>query len=158
MEKHLDTVLKWCAAAAGAVLGFFGEWSAVLTILIICNAVDYLSGYLVAWAGKSPKTESGGVSSKVGFVGLAKKAFIWLVVLLATLLDKAVGNGTGIFQTAAALFYIANEGVSILENAALMGIPLPAFIRQALDAIAAQSEKTVQGAVIPPKSDPPDNE
>ena len=156
MEKHFDTILKWLAAAAGAVLGFFGEWSAVLTILIICNAVDYISGYLVAWAGKSPKTESGGVSSKVGFVGLAKKAFIWLVVLLATLLNKAVGNGTGIFQTAAALFYIANEGVSILENAALMGIPLPGFIRQALDTIAEQSGKTAQNAAIPHNTEPPD--
>ena len=157
MEKHFDTILKWFAAAAGAVLGFFGEWSAVLTILIICNAVDYLSGYLVAWAGKSPKTESGGVSSKVGFVGLAKKAFIWLVVLLATLLDKAVGNGTGVFQTASALFYIANEGVSILENAALMGIPLPAFIRQALDAIASKAEKDAKNVITPPDDTSPND-
>ena len=78
------------------------------------------------------------MSSKVGFIGLAKKAFIWAVILIATQLDVVMG--AEMFQTAAIGFYIANEGVSILENAAALGVPLPGIIRKALDMLKEQSE------------------
>ena len=77
--------------------------------------IDYASGLIVAACGRSPKTEAGGLSSKAGFVGLARKGFIMLIVLLATLLDRAVGNQAMVFQSAATCYYIANEGLSILE-------------------------------------------
>lgn len=128
-----DKVLKTLAALGGAIAGFFGEWNTVLTVLVVAMAIDYVSGMIVAAAGKSPKTESGGLNSKVGFVGLAKKGMILLVVLTATLLDRAAGNATSVFQMAASCFYIANEGVSILENATLIGLPVPAAIQKALD-------------------------
>ena len=82
-----DKVLKTMAALGGAIAGFFGEWSTVLTVLIVAMVVDYISGMIVAAAGKSPKTESGGLNSKIGFIGLAKKGMILLVVLTARLLD-----------------------------------------------------------------------
>lgn len=135
-----DKVLKTMAALGGAVAGFFGEWSTVLTVLIVAMVVDYISGMIVAAAGKSPKTESGGLNSKIGFIGLAKKGMILLVVLTATLLDKAVGNATSVFQTAVACFYVANEGVSILENAALIGLPVPEVILRALDDMKHKGE------------------
>lgn len=135
-----DKVLKTTAALGGAIAGFFGEWSTVLTVLIVAMVVDYISGMIVAAAGKSPKTESGGLNSKIGFIGLAKKGMILLVVLTATLLDKAVGNATSVFQMAVACFYVANEGVSILENAALIGLPVPEVILRALDDMKSKGE------------------
>lgn len=135
-----DKTLKTIAAMAGAVAGFFGEWNVVLTVLIVAMGIDYVAGLIVAMAGRSPKTESGKLSSKAGFMGLAKKAMIMLVVLTATLLDKAVGNATSVFQTAAALFYIANEGLSILENAVLLELPVPNVIKKALDTLKEKDE------------------
>lgn len=141
-----DKVLKTLAAIGGAIAGFFGEWNTVLTVLVVAMAIDYVSGMIVAAAGKSPKTESGGLNSKVGFVGLAKKGMILLVVLTATLLDRAAGNATSVFQMAASCFYIANEGVSILENATLIGLPVPVVVQKALDDLKrVGEEKTPTG-------------
>ena len=141
-----DKVLKLCAAAIGAAAGLFGEWTLALTILVVMMAVDYITGVLVAITGKSPKTDGGGLSSKIGFIGLAKKGFIMLIVLVATMLDRAIGNTAMIFQMATVFYYIANEGLSILENADLMGVPFPAFIRERLETMREN------------KSKPPDDE
>lgn len=136
-----DKVFKTVCLAAGAIAGLYGEWSVALKILLIMMAVDYITGWMVALAGKSPKTESGGLSSKVGFIGIAKKGFIMLIVLVATQLDKAIGNTTMIFQTATVFYYIANEGLSVLENADLMGVPFPAFIREHLESMRENKDK-----------------
>ena len=135
-----DKILKWLAGIAGAIAGLFGEWTTTLTILVVVMAVDYVSGVIVAACGRSPKTEAGGLSSKVGFVGIAKKGFIMLLVLLATLLDRAIGNETMVFQTSLVFYYIANEGLSVLENAALMGIPFPEKLKKALEALRERDE------------------
>ena len=78
--------------AAGAIAALFGGWTPGLTILSVMMAVDYLTGVLVAITGKSPKSEGGGLSSKAGFTGIARKGFIMLIVLVATQLDRAIGN------------------------------------------------------------------
>ena len=96
-----DDVTRMLAAVAGAIAGLLGEWNVLLTILAVMMVLDYATGVIVAWRGKSPKTETGGVSSNVGFDGLIKKAFIMIVVLIATLLDTAIGNATRVFQMAA---------------------------------------------------------
>ena len=136
-----DNITKALAAAAGAVAGLLGEWNVLLTILAILMLTDYLTGLIVAWRGKSPKTEGGGVSSKAGFDGLIRKFFIMVVILVATLLDVAIGNSTRIFQTAATMYYIANEGISILENTALMGVKYPVFIEKALETLREKNDK-----------------
>ena len=136
-----DRILKWLAGAAGAAAGLLGEWNALLTILAILMLLDYLTGVIVAWRGRSPKTETGGVSSKAGFDGLIRKAFIMVVVLVATLLDTAIGNAKRVFQTAATTYYIANEGISILENTALMGVRYPEFVKNALEELRNASER-----------------
>ncbi|MBR6221432.1 MAG: phage holin family protein [Clostridia bacterium] len=136
-----DKILKALAAVAGAICGLFGEWNTMLTILAVVMAVDYISGWIVAACGRSPKTEGGGLSSKVGFIGIAKKAFIMLLILLATMLDRVIGNGTAVFQSMLTLYYIANEGLSILENAALMGVRFPEKLKKALEALRDQEEK-----------------
>ena len=136
-----DKILKALAAVAGEICGLFGEWNTMLTILAVVMAVDYISGWIVAACGRSPKTEGGGLSSKVGFIGIAKKAFIMLLILLATMLDRVIGNGTAVFQSMLTLYYIANEGLSILENAALMGVRFPEKLKKALEALRDQEEK-----------------
>ena len=135
-----DKIIKGICLAAGAIAGLYGEWTATLTILAVMMAVDYITGVLVAITGKSPKTEGGGLSSKIGFVGLAKKGFIMLIVLVATQLDRAIGNTAMVFQTATVFYYIANEGLSILENADLMGVPFPALVRERLETLRDKPE------------------
>lgn len=136
-----DKIIKFLAGVAGAVAGLFGEWTVTLTILVAVMMIDYITGWIVAWCGKSPKTESGGLSSKVGFVGIAKKGFIMLLVLLATLLDRAIGNEAMVFQSSLVFYYIANEGLSILENAALMGVKFPEKLRKALEALREKEDE-----------------
>ncbi len=136
-----DKIVKGLCLAAGAVAGLYGEWTTALTILVTMMCIDYVTGVLVAISGKSPKTEGGGLSSKVGFVGLARKGFLMLIVLVATMLDKAIGNSSMVFQTATVFYYIANEGLSILENADLMGVPFPAFVRERLEEMRERKDK-----------------
>ena len=145
-----DKIVKLLAGVAGAIAGLLGEWDILLTVLAAFMAIDYLTGLIVAWRGKSPKSEHGGVSSKAGFDGLVRKAFIIVVVLVAALLDTALGNSAHVFRMAAAMYYTANEGISILENTALMGVPYPAFI---LTALEAMKEKGDRGG----KEHPPDD-
>lgn len=140
-----ESLIKITAAVCGAMAGLFGEWSLALTILVLMMSIDYATGVIVAITGKSPKSEGGGLSSKVGFVGLAKKAFIMLIVLMATMLDRAIGADRMIFQTATVFYYIANEGLSVLENADLMGVPFPAFIKQRLETWREEREKPPDG-------------
>ena len=128
-----ERLTKAIAAALGAAAGLFGEWNMLLTVLAWLMAIDYATGLICAWRGRSPKTEGGGISSRAGFDGLARKGQIMLIVLTATLLDRATGNT--LFQTVAASYYIANEGISILENSALLGVPYPKRLRDALEAL-----------------------
>lgn len=140
MNQTWDQIVKVFATAAGAVAGFLGGWNVMLTLLACAMGIDYLSGVIVAWRGRSPNSDGGGVSSRVGFDGLARKAFILLIVLLATLLDRALGTSTAIFQTATVCYYLANEGLSILENAALMGVSFPQKVKEALEALKNRSD------------------
>lgn len=140
-----DKAVKILAAVAGFFAGLFGEWTTMLTILVVVMTIDYISGWIVAASGKSPKTEGGGLSSKVGFIGIAKKGFIMLLVLLATMLDRAIGNDTFVFQSSLVLYYIANEGLSILENAALMGVRFPEKIKKALETMRESEDKPPDG-------------
>ncbi len=133
MTSMWEKVIKGCSLAVGAAAGIFGEWTMLLTVLVIAMSLDYLSGVIVAAAGRSPKSEGGGLDSKAGFVGLAKKGFIVIMVLLATLLDRALGTDAMVFQTATVCYYIANEGISVVENAGLMRLPVPGVIKHALE-------------------------
>lgn len=133
MENAWDKIVKMLAAVGGAIAGAFGGFDVLLIVLISFMAVDYISGMIVAAMGKSQKTEYGGLSSKVGFSGLAKKGLMMLVVLVAALLDRAIGAPqTSIFRDAACWFYIANEGLSLLENLSLAGVPFPDKLKEKL--------------------------
>ena len=132
MDKFWDKAVKALAACGGAIAGMLGGWDPLLKVLVAMMAADYLSGLLVAAMGRSPKTEYGGLSSKVGAAGLARKGLMLLVVLTAALLDNAMGAGAHACRDAALWFYIANEGISILENVGQAGAPYPEKLKQLL--------------------------
>ena len=133
MENTWEKIVKVLAAAAGAVAGALGGWSWLLTVLLACMVADYISGVLVAWMGKSEKTECGGLSSKVGALGIVRKGLMLMVVLVAALLDQALGQGNAMFRDAVCWFYIANEGLSLMENLNLAGVPFPQKLKTLLN-------------------------
>lgn len=142
----MENGFKALAAAAGAVISFFTGIPAIAWALIGVMSLDYVTGLICGWVGKSPKTESGGLSSRAAFEGLMRKCMILLVVLLAWLLDYAVATGAGVSISAVTgavcLWFIASEGVSVLENAAAMGLPVPKVLTRALEIMRAEGEKT----------------
>lgn len=150
MTNAWDKLIKGLAAAGGAVVSFFVGIPPVVWILLIVMSLDYMTGLCCGAVGKSPKTETGGLSSKAAFAGLLKKALILAVVALAALLDWAVSASAGIsfaaVTGATCLWFIASEGVSITENAAELGVPIPGIVKHMLDAFRkAGDEKSGDG-------------
>ena len=116
------------AGVSGVLSYIFGPWDAMIMVLIAVVALDYITG--VAYAAISRT-----LSSAIGFKGLLKKVFIFVLVALSTMLDKLVPATNGAVRSAVCMFYIANEGLSILENCALMDVPVPKPLRDALEAL-----------------------
>ena len=140
----MKKVTEYLAAMGGAIASFFCGLPPIMWVLIAVMSIDYLTGILCGLMGKSPNTETGGISSKTAFKGLLKKAMIILVVLLAALLDKAVSLGTGAAFEAVAgatcLGFIASEGFSSIENVASMGVPIPQILKQALEILRKKAD------------------
>ena len=109
----------------------FGGWDVALGVLISFMAIDYLTGVVNAVAYKK-------LSSQIGCKGLAKKLFVVLMLVVAVMLDRLINGGQWIFRTLVAYFYIANEGISILENIARLGVPIP---QKVLDVLAQIKDK-----------------
>jgi len=141
MENIWKTVVRVVAALGGVIGGALGGWDSLLAVLVGMMAADYVSGIIVAAMGRSQKTEYGGLSSKVGWIGLAKKGMMLLVVLVAALVDRAMGGVNSVCRDAVCWFYIANEGLSLLENMSLAGVPFPAKIKELLGQKKGESEK-----------------
>ena len=138
MKKNIVTVI--IGLIGSAVTTLFGGWSAGLTTLIIFMAIDYLSGLLVAGVFKtSKKSETGALNSNVGFKGLCKKGMVLLIVLIAYRLDLMIG--TNYIRDAVVIGFCVNELLSIVENAGLMGIPLPPILIKAIDVLMNREDK-----------------
>ena len=133
-------VMLGILGAVGAFFSsLFGGWDSALTTLVIFMAVDYGTGLLVAGVfKKSSKTESGALESRAGWKGLCRKGMTLLIVLIAARLDMAMGSN--FIKDAVVIGYIANETLSIVENAGLMGLPIPTVISKAIDALQNDSE------------------
>lgn len=128
----------------GAIAALLGGWDEALITLIIFMAIDYLSGVIVAGIfHTSKKSESGALESRAGFKGLCRKVIVLLFVLIATRLDLVMG--TTYVRDAVIIGFITNELISIVENAGLMGIPLPAVITKAIDVLTAKADKEQKG-------------
>ena len=128
---------EFIAAIGGAIASFFVTMPPLVWILIAVMSIDYVTGLICGAMGKSKKTETGYLASHEAWKGLMKKALILLVVLLSNLLDIAVSDGAGItFEAvmgATCLWFIASEGLSVLENVASMGVPVPKILLKLLE-------------------------
>lgn len=128
------------AAIGAAITSCFGGWSTGLTTLIIFMAADYISGVVVAAVFKnSKKSKSGALDSKAGWKGLSRKGMTLLFVLIAHRLDLMIG--TNYIRDAVIIGNCINELLSIIENAGLMGVPLPGAIKKAVDILIEKEDK-----------------
>ncbi len=128
------TIFNGIIATVGTALTYLiGGWNTSLKILAIFIIMDYLTGIMNGFVNRK-------LSSSVGFNGLLRKAAIFFVIIIANQLDIAVSNDNSLFRTMACYFYIANEGISITENIALLGIPLPEFIVKTLNKLKEESD------------------
>ena len=122
-----------------AVSALFGGWDASLVTLVIFMGVDYVSGLVVAGVfHKSKKTDSGTLQSRAGWKGLLKKVMTLLFVLIGHRLDLAVG--TSYIREGVIIGFMANELLSIVENAGLMGVPMPKVINKAIEVLTEKNE------------------
>ena len=122
------------------IAALFGGWDTGLVTLIIFMGIDYVSGLVVAGVfHNSKKTKTGALESKAGWKGLCRKGMTLLFVLIAYRLDLVIGSNY--IRDAVIIGFIANEAISIVENAGLMGIPLPKVINKAIDILTSKSEE-----------------
>ncbi len=135
-----DGVLIALSAVGAFISNALGGWDSAMVLLCALMAADYGSGVLLAavWQ-RSTKSESGALSSVAGFKGLIKKGMALLVVWVAVLLDKALGMD--FIRTMVILFFSGNEGLSLLENLGLMGVPFPAFLKRMLEDLREQGSE-----------------
>ena len=132
--SKIQIIIDSIAGAVGAVLGFmYGEVTGLFWALIAFMALDYISGVIVAIIEKR-------LSSEVGFRGLAKKFLILVFVAVGHIADTYILGGTPAAMSAVMLFYITNEGISIIENAAALGLPVPKKLTSIMEQIKNKSE------------------
>lgn len=126
--------------AIGAGIAFlFGGWDSAMVTLLIFMCVDYLSGIVVAGIFKnSTKSETGGLESRAGWKGLCRKCMTLLFVLVAYRLDLILG--TDYIRNAVIIGFIVNETISIIENAGLMGLPIPKPLINAIDILKKKGD------------------
>lgn len=129
----------------GSIASAFGGWDAGLTTLVIFMTIDYITGLIVAGVFKtSNKTETGALESRAGWKGLCRKGMTLLVVLIACRLDLMMNTNlmmnTTYARDAVVIGYVANETISIIENAGLMGLPIPGIIQKAIDILKQKAE------------------
>lgn len=121
------------------IAGLFGGWDASLTTLLIFMGVDFITGLVVAGVfHNSPKTKNGNIRSENCFKGLCRKGTILLFVLIGARLDLVFGFNY--VRDGICIAFMANELISITENAALMGVPLPKVLTTAIDTLKSKSE------------------
>ena len=126
-------------ALGAAFASLFGGWDAALQTLI-----DYITGLIVAGVfHASPKTKSGTLESRAGWKGLCRKGETLLIVLVACRLDAVMGST--FVRDAVVIGFICNETISIIENAGLMGLPIPAAVTRAVDILKQRSETEQKG-------------
>ncbi len=136
MKEGICTLI---GIVGGLVASLFGGWDAALTTLIIFMAIDYITGMIVAGVfHNSGKTENGALESRAGWKGLCRKGVSLLVVLVACRLDLM--TGTNFIRDAVVIAFVANETISIVENAGLMGINIPPAITAAIEVLKKKSD------------------
>lgn len=132
-----------CAAigiVGGAIASLLGGWDTALQTLIVFMAIDYITGLIVAGVfHTSPKTKTGTLESRAGWKGLCRKGVSLLVVLVACRLDAVIGSN--FIRDTVVIAFVCNETISIVENAGLMGVPIPAALTRAVDVLKQRAEE-----------------
>lgn len=140
MSEVKSIMLTCLGTIGGGIAALYGGWTSAMTTLIIFMTIDYITGLIVAGVfKKSGKSKNGALESRAGFKGLCRKGMILLILLVACRLDLALG--TTYIKDAVCIAFVANETLSIVENAGLMGVPIPAVITKAIDVLKSKEEK-----------------
>lgn len=135
-----QVICTWIGIMGSLIASLFGGWDAALVTLVICMAIDYITGLIVAGVfHRSPKSVGGTLESRAGWKGLCRKGVTLLIVLVACRLDMVMGSS--FLRDAVVIAFIANETLSIIENAGLMGVPIPAVIVKAVEVLKKKAEK-----------------
>ncbi len=135
MDNMVD-VLRIAAAGIGGIVTYiWGPWDALIIALVAMVIIDYITGVIKA-------AVQGKLSSAVGFRGLLKKVAIFLLVAVGVMVDRVIPATNEAVRSAVIFFYIANEGLSILENAGELGLPLPAALKKSLEKMQDKEEKS----------------
>lgn len=136
--KEFWNTIQFIFSAVGGWLGYFlGGCDGLLIALVVFAATDYITGVMCAVSDKK-------LSSEVGFKGICRKVLIFLLVGIANILDvQVIGTGS-VLRTAVIFFYLSNEGVSLLENAAHLGLPVPEKIKAVLEQLHERSESMTE--------------
>ena len=125
--KRMEKLFNGTVAVVATFLTYlFGGWDAAIGILIVFMILDYVTGVVVAYQNKQ-------LNSEIGFKGLIKKCMILIILIVAVMLDRLLNTGTWVFRTLVCYFYIANEGVSLLENVSNLGVKIPGKLKDALE-------------------------
>lgn len=128
--KELWNTLQLVLAAVGAYLGWFlGGMDGLIYAMLVFVIADYVTGVMCAISDKH-------LSSEIGFKGICKKIIIFMLIGVANLIDVYVIKSGAMLRTATIFFYLSNEGISLLENAVHLGLPVPKKIKQALKQLA----------------------
>lgn len=134
--REFWNLIQFVLTAVGGWLGWFlGGCDGLLIALVIFVVIDYITGVMCAISDHR-------LSSEIGFRGICKKVVIFLLVGIAQILDVQIIKTGSILRTAVIFFYLSNEGVSILENAAHLGLPIPEKLKAVLEQLHNRSEKT----------------
>ncbi len=137
------TILFIIGIIGGSIASYLGGWDTALQTLLIFMAADYITGLMVAGIfHKSDKTPGGGLESRAGFKGLCRKGVVLLIVLVACRLDLLTGSD--FIRDSCVVAFVINEAISIIENAGLMGVPIPSVITKTLEALKAKEEESIE--------------
>lgn len=132
--KNMVNVAQYIFTAIGGAVGwFFGGLDGFLYALITFVVIDYITGVMVGFTEKK-------LSSEVGFKGICRKVVIFCLVGMAHILDVHIIQTGNVLRTAVIFFYLSNEGISIIENAALLGLPVPKKIKDVLEQLRNDAE------------------
>ena len=133
-------VLSVIGTVGSCIAAALGGWDSAIIALLSFMAIDYITGIVVALVfHKSNKSASGGLESRAGLKGLCKKCMVLLLVVVANLLDLQLG--ANYVRDGVCIAFMANELISIVENASLMGLPIPKVIKDALDVLHAKQNQ-----------------
>ena len=135
-----ETICMIAGVVGGVITTLLGGWDSALATLVVFMGIDFVTGIVTAAMGKSKHSKSGALNSKAGWIGLAKKFCILLMVVVGVRIDILIG--TNYIRDAVCISFCLNELLSIVENTTLMGVPYPPVFKKAIDVLQTKIGRT----------------